>query len=69
MVKDKLIKATCISCDKSFWTTKAYVARIKTGLEESLCKECSFEPPTEGIDNSAQEHEAMLESQPDPEDR
>ena len=53
-MKGIIEKATCVSCERTFWATEASIRRIQAGLEESLCQSCSFEPAKEGDDTSEQ---------------
>ena len=41
--EDKIVKATCISCQREYWATEAYVAAVQRGDMESLCAYCSGE--------------------------
>ena len=35
-----IVKATCISCGRTYWATEAFVAACQDGREESLCGSC-----------------------------
>ena len=42
--EDTIVRATCISCQRTFWATDYEVARVQAGQTASLCLTCCGEP-------------------------
>jgi len=66
-VKEIPVLATCACCSGLYWATEAYVAMVQAGKMESICISCNNKGWEGGEDdNSAELHEAFLESEPEP---
>lgn len=59
-------KATCISCHKTFWATPLFMALVRGGEAESLCRNCETDPDLMDDDSGTFEEEV---EQPNPEER
>ena len=44
------MRATCISCGRTYWATEECIRLVKEGKEESLCKFCSPEVAEEEVE-------------------